>query len=106
MTHAFNICPFPEYPGFSFWDSFGLPILIVRYDAQKTVFKICHNMIHTEKNTKTSKWIKDLNRRPKTITILEENTGKKLFDINQNNIFYICLLSKRNICKNKQVGPN
>ena len=34
-----------------------------------------------------SKSIKELNRRPETITVLEENTGKKLFDINQNNIF-------------------
>ena len=54
-----------------------------------------------------SKWIKDLNTRPETILLLEENIHKTLSDINHSRILY-GPTSKNigNKSKNKQMGPN
>ena len=35
-----------------------------------------------------SKWIKDLNIRPETIKLLEENVARTVNDINQSKILY------------------
>ena len=35
-----------------------------------------------------SKWIKNLNVKPETIKLLEENIGRTLNDINQSKILY------------------
>ena len=40
---------------------------------------------HTKTNTR---WIKDLDVRPETIEVLEENMGRTLNDINQRKILY------------------
>ena len=57
---------------------------------------------HTRIN---SKWIKDLNVRPKTIKILEENIGSKILDTAHRKFLSdISSPGKGNKRKNKQMG--
>ena len=54
-----------------------------------------------------SQWIKDLNERPETIKLLEENIGRTLSDINQSKILYDPPLRVMEIQnKSKQVRPD
>ena len=67
--------------------------------------KLEHSLIlYTKIN---SKWIKDLNVRPNTIKLLEEDIGKILSDVNHSKILYDPpSQSNGNKNKNKQIGPN
>ena len=48
-----------------------------------------------------SKWIKDTNVRPKAAKLLEENTGRTLFDRNHSKILFDLITSQSNENKNK-----
>ena len=54
-----------------------------------------------------SKWFEDLNVRPETMKLLEENIGRTLFDISHSNIFLDQSPKPKEIkAKNKQMVPN
>ena len=51
-------------------------------------FKLGHFLKPYTQKKNPTKWIKDLNIRPETINLLEENTGKTLSDISHSRILY------------------
>ena len=53
-----------------------------------------------------SKWYKDLNVRPDTIKLLEENIGRTLYDINHSKILFGPPPREMEIKTKKQMGPN
>ena len=67
--------------------------------------KLEHSLTpYTEIN---SKRIKDLNVRPDTLKLLEENIGRTLYDINHSKILFDPPPREIEIKnKNKQMGPN
>ena len=67
--------------------------------------KLEHSLTpYTEIN---SKRIKDLNVRPDTLKLLEENIGRTLYDINHSKILFDQPPREIEIKnKNKQMGPN
>ena len=61
------------------------------------------NTIYTQKN---SKWIKDLDIRPDSIKLLEENISQTLSNINNSNIFSDPpIRGLTTTTKHKQMGP-
>ena len=56
------------------------------------------------KKKKSSKWINDLKLRPDTIKLLEQSTGRTLFDINHSNILFNPPLTVMEIKKKKTNG--
>ena len=64
--------------------------------------KLDHLLIlHTRIN---SKWIKDLNVRPKAIKMIEENIGTIILNIAHSNILSVVSAVNGNKRKNKQIG--
>ena len=74
--------------------------LFNKWTATCKTMKLEHSL--TQYTKINSKWIKDLNVRPETIKLLEENIGRILFDINCSNVFFFFLDLSHN-AKEKKV---
>ena len=73
--------------------------------TEKNEIRTLPNTIHKI----NSKWIKDLDIRPDTIKLLEENTGQTLSNINHSNIFSdppLRVMTVKTNKKNKQMALN
>ena len=67
--------------------------------------KIKLDYLLTPQTRINSKWIKDLNVRPQTIKLLEEDIGSKILDIAHSNILFdISPQARKTKEKNKQMG--
>ena len=53
-----------------------------------------------------SKWIKNLNVRPDSLKLLEENIGKTLYDINHSKILFDPLPREMEIKTKQKMEPN